>query len=93
MAKEGQVFPVNDKMVPVTKEDMKVGAVLLIMNDQGDVSEQVFRGKIRSEKKFRVYNPNTDEEEWVNVEPDYSYMEYLETMRFLFKHKRILKYV
>lgn len=85
-------FPLTDKMVPVTKEDMKVGAVLLVMNDMGMVSEQVFRGKIVSEKGFRVINPHTDQEEWVNVEPDYSYLSYLETMRFLFRNKRIFKY-
>ena len=78
-------------MVPVTKEDMKVGFPLLVVNDQGWVSEQVFRGKLKSERGFKSWNEAKGDWEWVNVEPDSSYLDYLQSMRFLFKHKRLLK--
>jgi len=79
-------------MVSVTKDDMKVGAKLLIATDMGTVSEQVFRGKLRSEKAFVVWNETKKDWEWVNEEPDYCYLSYLNTLKFLFRNNRIFKY-
>lgn len=85
-------IPVTSKMILVTKEDMKVGVKLLVMNDHGNVSEQMFRAKLKSDRGFMEWNEKTQNFEWVKVEGDASYLNYLESMRFLFKHKRLLKY-
>jgi len=89
---KSKVKAVTSKMVPVAKEDMRVGNTVLVVNDHGMVSEQVFRGRVKSENGFLEWSEKSQDFEWVKVEGDASYMSYLESMKYLFKHKRLLKY-
>lgn len=92
MIKPGKAIPVTKDMIPVGSDDLRPGMLLLVMNDMGMVSEHVFRGKLVRDSKFSVYNPKTDDWDWVTVEPDHSYREYLLSMKYLFKSGRLMKY-